>query len=212
VLVGLAVASAALVVAMRLYPGGSAIEPHAAGHSFWLNFVCDLTGNVAANGRPNPVGSVVGRAGISTFAATLIPFWLLLPATFFSTNGTRWRGATPLRATGVVSALGLATVPFATGGLHAWAVYAAALPGIAAGALGLVGTLKFVRSRLVVTLLCGAIGAAVVDSALYAQSLMTHPRVVIPALPATQRIAFLLIVAWMVTVAVRGFKKDHFSR
>ena len=187
---------------MALYPGGTALNPSLDGHSFWMNFLCDLTASVAGNGRPNP-GCLVGRAAIATFAVTLGVFWLVLPTTFRAGAGGRWRGARPLEIAGGVSALGLATVPFASGWMHAWAVFAAAIPGIVAGALALVGTLRFARSRLVVALLCAAMGAALVDSALYVQSLATHPRVVLPALPAAQRIAFLLIVAWIAAVALR---------
>jgi hypothetical protein len=207
VLVGLAAASVLLAVAMSLYPGGTAMDPLRAGHSFWLNFLCDLTSSVAGNGRPNPAGALVGRAALATFAATLAVFWLVLPTSFSTPVGARWRGARVLSGAGLVSSLGLATVPFASGWIHAWAVFAAAIPGIVAGVLALVGTLKFARSRLVVSLLCGAIAAALVDSVLYVRSLSTHPRVVLPALPIGQRLAFLLIVAWIALVAVGRLRK-----
>jgi hypothetical protein len=46
-LLGAIVVSAALIgVAMVLYPGGTAAEPHALRHSFWLNYLCDLTSDL----------------------------------------------------------------------------------------------------------------------------------------------------------------------
>jgi hypothetical protein len=199
VLVALVAGSAQLAGAMAMYPGGSAIDPRQLGHSFWLNFLCDLTESLARNGTPNPVGSLLGRSAITTYAVGFGAFWMILPVSF----GVRGHAWTVMRVMGVLSAAGLALVPFATGWLHAWSVALTSLPGVCAGILGLVGTIKYARSRFIVGVVCAAIAAAVADSVLYRQSLATHPRVVIPALPIVQRLTLLLILTWGGAVALQ---------
>jgi hypothetical protein len=193
----LAVAIASLIVAMALYPGGTALDHLHAGHSFWFNFLCDLTGPVAVNGAANRVGSAFAQVAMAALAIALGMFWLILPWLF---KGRRALGVV-LRCAGTLSTLGFALVPLASGLVHAAAVFTAVVPAVVAGALGIVGMLAQRSNRGLVALPIATLVASVVDAVLYGASFATHPRVVTPALPAGQRIAVLLMVAWMVATA-----------
>ena len=190
-------AVALLIAAMALYPGGTALDHHHPGHSFWFNFLCDLTGPVALNGQPNPVGAVVGQLAMAALAMTLATFWLTLPLMF---RGRRILGLS-IRGAGCASTLGFAVVPFASGTLHALAVFVAVVPAVVAGALGVVGWLGHASSRALVVVPIATLAASIVDAILYAASFAAHPRVVPPALPAGQRIAVLLMLTWMAVTA-----------
>jgi hypothetical protein len=203
----LTVAVALLIVAMALYPGGTALDPHQPGHSFWFNFLCDLTTPVALNGAPNRLGAMVGQAAMAALATALGIFWLTLPLLF---QRRRLLSAF-IRAAGGASTLGFAVVPFASGPLHAMAVFTAVIPALVAGVLGIVGLLWDVGSRGLVTVAVGTLAASLIDAVLYARSFAAHPRVVSPALPAGQRIAVLLMLTWMAATAAVLVRRSRVS-
>ena len=60
-----------------------------------------------------------------------------------------------------------------------------------------------VRDHLLLVIACATLVAAIIDSVLYAHAVIAHPAVTNPALPLFQRVAFLLMLAWMNLVAVR---------
>ena len=66
---------ALIVPAMALYPGGTWWEPHAAGHRFWTNFLCDLEWRTALNGTPNPVGARLAEGAMLSLVLAFVPFW-----------------------------------------------------------------------------------------------------------------------------------------
>jgi hypothetical protein len=185
---------------MHLYPGGSAIDSAAVGHSFWLNFLCDLTDTVARNGQPNRGGAALALAALMTFVGAIAAFWLILPALL---PGRRPVLAGCIRIAGTVSAVGLAAVPFSSGPLHATALIAAAIPGFAAAVLALAGIARYARAPAVLALAILTFAAAAADLVLYLQSVGTHPRVIPAALPVVQRLGFLLLLAWMAVVSIR---------
>ena len=198
ILVTTAVGIVLLAVAMRMYPGGTAIDATSVGHSFWTNFLCDLTNDVAVNGGPNHSGGTLARIAMAAFSLALGCFWIILPESFRHHRAL----AAAVRAFGGVSVAGLAVVPIATGSTHVQAVFASSVPALVAGILGLVATVRYSSSRALVAVACATVAAAFIDSIFYARSYMVHPRVVSPALPFFQRIALILMLAWMGGVAV----------
>ncbi|MEA2700576.1 MAG: hypothetical protein QOI66_4847 [Myxococcales bacterium] len=192
---------AMLAAAMAVYPGGTALEPGAVGHSFWRNFLCDLTQNVAVNGSPNHPGAGLACGALAAFGVAVGCFWWLLPAVLEGRCNSRW--ALAIRVLGAVSLLGLVAVPVVNGPAHMVAVFASSVPGLAAAVLAMVACARAGVWPLVV-LAVATVGAATIDSVLYAHSYMIHPRVVGPALPAFQRLALMALLVWMVATAVRA--------
>jgi len=187
-----------LAAAISVYPGGNAIHPQAKGHSFWLNFLCDLTNDVASNGLPNTRSQGWARTGMTALAVALEAFWLLLPTTF----PTRIVTGRVIRWSGTICVSALLLVPVVEGPAHKFIVFASVIPGTVAGALGLASLFATPGRRGQGTLAATAFVVSIGDAVLYAQSYRVHPRVIVPELPALQRVALLLMWAWMVTVAV----------
>jgi hypothetical protein len=186
-----------LAVAMRVYPGGSAIDRAAAGHSFWFNFLCDLTADVAGNGRPNHPGATFAWTALLAFSVALGCFWMILPAAFAGLPSI----GTWIRILGGLSVAGLLAVPLTAGGAHVAAVFTSSIPALGAGVLGIVGGLRASRLGLA-AMACATVAASAIDSLLYAWSYLAQPRVPLPALPLFQRIAFLLMIGWMGATAI----------
>ena len=187
-----------LALAMRAYPGGTALDPTTVGHSFWLNFLCDLTGDVAVNGAANARGASLARVAMVALAVALGCFWLLVPLSF--AGGRAF--SRPIRTFGLLAVVGVLLVPAATGRGHIFVVLASAVSGLIASTLALIGSVRWSQSRLLAALACASVTAGLGDAVLYAQSYLVQPRVVCPALPFFQRLALILLVGWMVAVAV----------
>lgn len=189
---------------MRLYPGGTFWDRTTHGARFWENFVCDLEGSVALNGEPNAVGARFAQAAMFAMVVGFAPFWWIIPRLFarFRRLG-RW-----VRCLGLLSLTGIAAVALVPssrfGSWHSVAVMAAATPGLAAAALSVVALLR-AESRPRVA---GVLGAAVlatssVDFALYLRTM--HGRGPGPILlPIAQKVAVLLLMAWMGVVAAKA--------
>jgi hypothetical protein len=190
-----------LALAMQRYPGGNELDRASVGHSFWSNMLCDLTGDAALNGAPNPA-SAFARAAMAAFTVGLGAFWLILPAEF-----ARHRVlAATVRFGGAVSVLGFFAVPIAPGPLHAVAVFAAAVPGVLAATMGFVATIRYVRSTPLVVAAVGSIASATMDSILYARRVMDDFRTCPPAMPVFQRLTLLFVLAWAATTALRALR------
>jgi hypothetical protein len=187
--------SALLGISMHLYPGGTALHARARGHSFWLNFLCDLTEPAARNGAPNPVGSWIARAAMLDLSLALGVTWLVVPALV----GEQRASARAIRLAGGLSVAALIAVPLAEGTAHIIAIYAAAAAALSAGIVTLVRGGGPPHRWI---LLAAVLACTVADSVFYAQSVATHSRVVLPPLPIFQRVAVLLALAWMVAVAL----------
>lgn len=173
-----------------LYPGGTWVDPLAPGHSWWGNFLCDIARDMAVNGAPNP-GAPWGRAAEWSFVAALCLFWWLAPALV-----ERRRIRRPVRVLGTSSLLGLILVPVTWGGAHTLALAAGAGPGFVAAAL----LVRGLRGRPALALL-GAVALllAALELGLYLAFRAGSLPVTVPAM---QRVALLVAVAWMAGCAL----------
>jgi hypothetical protein len=198
VLFGVASGASLLGIAMWLYPGGTALDPEAPGHSFWLNFLCDLTEPIARNGVPSPTGSMLARVAMIDLSLALGAVWLIGPALV----PDRRAAARVIRGAGAVCAVALVAVPLVPGVAHMIAIFVSSAAGLAAGLVTLVVLVRGGGPRHVWLLMAVVLVATAADSLFYAQSMASHPRVVRPELPAVQRVASLLAVAWMVATAL----------
>lgn len=192
--------------AMALYPGGTWWDRNTRGASFWRNYVCDLEWSVALNGQPNRVGAPLAEAAMLVMVAGLGVFWWIAPAMFAG----RRRTGTAVRALGLVSVAGIVAVACMPserfGALHGVAVVVAGVPGLTAALLAVAGMLRGDRAKHARA--AGAVGAAMlafalVDFALYADTL-AHGGPGSTLLPVAQKIALVLLVAWMLLVAARA--------
>jgi hypothetical protein len=189
--------------AMALYPGGTWWDPHTQGARFWQNFLCDLEWSVALDGVPNPVGSHLAQAAMVVLVLGLLPFWWAVPRV----AGERGLLGAAVRVLGAASVAGCLAVAFMPserfGSLHGAAVVVAALPGLTAAVLAVAILLRGEPPpRVAGPLGLAMLAAAVGDFALYVHTLLTGgpgP----PVLPAAQKIALLLLLAWMLAVALR---------
>ena len=59
-------------IAFALYPGGNNFNSSAPGHSFWLNFWCDVLAHETLNGVPNPGRPFAVVAGLSLISGLLV--------------------------------------------------------------------------------------------------------------------------------------------
>ena len=193
--------STLLLLAMSRYPGGTELDLSSVGHSFWFNLLCDLTSDHALNGAPNP-GCGLARGAMAAFSLGLGAFWLILPAEF---PRHRALGAT-VRVAGAISVVGFLGVPVAPGALHPVAVFAAAVPGVLAAAVGAGATLRYVREKVLMGSAFGSIASAIFASILYAQRVADDYRSCPPALPVFQRLTLLFVLAWAATTALRALR------
>ncbi len=193
---------ALIAPAMALYPGGTWWEPHAVGHGFWSNFLCDLEWRTALNGTPNPLGATLAEGAMLALVLAFVPFWPLAARLF----ADRARLAAAVRLLGWTSVLGMIAVALMPserfGAMHGVAVVVAGLPGLSAAVLAATGQL--LASRTVP----GALGAAmvlfaIVDFVLYVH-IMLHGGPGPLFLPVAQKLALLLLLAWMLVVAARA--------
>jgi hypothetical protein len=196
----LAVASGAVLlgIAMALYPGGTALDAHAPGHSFWLNFLCDLTAGAARNGVANPAGSLVARAAMLALSLALGATWLVVPS-FVSGQRALARA---IRVAGVLCVTALVAVPLLPGIAHAVAIFTAAGAGLGAGLATVVALARSHGPARRWLPLAAVLAATAADSLFYAQAVHARPLPPSPALPAFQRVGLLLALAWMVATAL----------
>lgn len=73
------------VLATYQYPGGSTNIPYSEGHSYFHNFLCDLTLPVAFNGLENPAMELA-IFGHLLLSFAMISFFYILPEIFDSRN------------------------------------------------------------------------------------------------------------------------------
>jgi hypothetical protein len=192
------------VAAMSLYPGGTWWDTTTQGHRFWENFLCDLEWRVALNKVPNPVGSRLAMAAMLVLVAGLGAFWFALPAVFAAPAP---RGAHAVRWLGITSTAGaLAVVLMPSdrfGALHGVTVLTAGVPGILAAGLA-IRVLAVGEPRPPIAAWVGAsmLAFGFVDFALYAWHFLTHTEGTILG-PALQKVALILLLAWMILVGLR---------
>ena len=189
-----------MAVAARLYPGGTWCDPQAPGYDLWRSFFCDVLHVRGLNGLPNP-GAPFARAALVSIAAAFVPFWFALP--FAMKLGARLTAA--VRSFGAASATASLVVALAPSDrfpqLHQTAVLSATSAGIAAALLALQGVKAAPGSaRALHALAWAALLTAALDAGLYAAQL-SDPAPCALALPALQKLAAGLIVAWMLATA-----------
>jgi hypothetical protein len=187
---------ALLVPAMRAYPGGTSWNAIARGHDFWLNYLCDLTRQVALDGEPNP-GAAVAQAAMTVLAMGLLPLWWLLPHLFPSRARLGWT----VRLLGSIAAIGAVAVVLMPADRfgHADAIVLAGLPGLAAVLLAVFALARDEQTpRVAAALGAATLLAASVDLVLYLAYLGGAGSILTPVL---QRISTILLMAWMGTVA-----------
>jgi hypothetical protein len=184
-----------------VYPGGNWLDRAARGHRFFANYFCDLTQPISLSGVNNPIGSRLAQLAMLCFAAALAGFFGLVPRYFAGNSRARaW-----VRGLGECAVLSYLAVPFTPselfGAFHAWL-------SLFAGALGLSAALCAVwalcrspgAARALGVLGALALGAGVLHAALFVRYL--HAREPAPLLvPAAQKVAALLLSAWMLGVA-----------
>ncbi len=190
-------------IAMWLYPGGNWLDRSAPGHRFLYNFFCDLTQPVSLSGVSNGLGSAFGQLGMWCFALALGGFFWLAPLHFTDRVG-RHAGVW-VRRLGVGAVSGVALVPVLPsqrfGHFHG-------LLALGAGGLGIVAALITVielcraqgAARFLGRLGALALAVAAFDAALFAYHLNDlGPTPLL--LPAAQKVAAVLLSAWMFGVA-----------
>lgn len=188
-----------LALSMRLYPGGSWLDRSAEGHHFFSNFFCDLAQPTSLSGVPNRVGALCAQVGMVSFALGLGVFFWLLPTRF----PARERLAHAVRALGAVAiALFLAVTALPSesiGRVHAWLALGAGGLGIGAALLAVRGLLaSSTQARALGVLGVATLSVAALDALLFAWT-MNGPT---PWLvPAAQKLAALLLSAWMLSLA-----------
>jgi hypothetical protein len=199
----LTLALAALATAAAAYPGGTQLDRQRVGYSLLGNFLCDLQSDPALDGRPNPVGARLLPLSLVLAAAALAGhWWLLAHAPARPGRAARW-----IVGCGLLSSVSMACVPLLPA-LHLGLIVAAVAPGAAAASLGLVG-LAADRPRRRGELAVGSVALllGVVDGIFYAQhDLRATP--VTPALPALERLASLLLCAWVTLRAVGALRQE----
>ncbi len=188
--------------AMALYPGGTFQNPQHVGQSFFGNFFCDLAQPVSLSGVANPLGSRLAQCGMLFFAGALWATFSVVPRFFSRESGARrWlpRFATLSVLTFIVVTL---TPSELVGRLHALLALLAGGFGIIALVLAVRGLFRVPGSARALAVL-GALALAVgaFDAVIFAQHL--SDRAPPPLLvPAAQKIAALLLSAWMAGVAL----------
>jgi hypothetical protein len=188
--------------AMALYPGGTWLDRAQVGQSFFGNFFCDLTQPVSLSGVANPVGSRLAQSGMLLFAGALAGLFWVVPQHFApDSRAHRW-----VRGLGTLSVLTFIAVPLTPserfGNLHAGLA-------LVSGALGMIAALGAVRALFASHRRARALGAlgslAIAVGAFDAAIFVSHLGDSAPPpllVPAAQKVAALLVSAWIAAVAL----------
>ena len=196
---------------MWLYPGGNWLDRGAFGHRFFANFLCDLTQPVSLSGMQNRVGSRCAQFGMLNFALALACFFWLLPVLFVA----RGWSASWVRVLGGGAMLVFVAVPLTPslsfGHLHERLALLSGALGLAA-ALAAVNALR--RAHRAARVLAAVGALALVFGALDAGLFVYHLGDATPpwSVPALQKVAALLLCAWMVGTARLVLAKPRVTR
>jgi hypothetical protein len=193
-----AVAEAAFVllvgVAMARYPGGTPWDRATVGHSFFGNFFSDLLRDRAFNGQPNP-GAGVACVGMAALVPVLAAGWWMAA---YLLSPMR-RAARLVLLLGAISLVATAAVPFSPSDqlprFHALVVLTAGWAGLAALTVSVLGMWRG-GHRGVAAAGGGVLLVGCVNAALYADHALSGTPVT-ALLPAAQKTATLLVVAWL---------------
>jgi hypothetical protein len=186
------------LLAMSVYPGGTAWDPTTHGHQFWANYLCDLERETGLDGRSNAFGAALGRAAMAVLALGAAALWVVLPSFLQRSRGL---GRTA-RALGLLSAAGIIGVAAFPSDrfpdLHPLLMLGAGGPGILAAGLFAAGLLA--QRALGLAALGGAATlVSMLDLALYVRQIVeSSPAPVEVAL--LERVALLMAIAWQLVV------------
>jgi hypothetical protein len=190
-----------LAAAMATYPGGRWLDTSSSGFDLVHNYLCDLIRPAGHNGHPNVPGMQLARAGMLAQAVGLLALWWLVPR---YAPQRRWLGRL-LRSAGTTGSLLLPFVAFTpsdgTSRVHALAIAASGAPSLLAlllaSALLLAERRRWPRLARLTALF---VLVALVNAVLYVSSLVaTWPDAW--SLPLAQKVAWVLLVGWIVAVA-----------
>lgn len=191
-----------LAASMALYPGGTWCDPGARGHVFFENFVCDLAWRTTLGGAPNPTGATLAQGGMGALSLSATLLFVVAPALYRE----RPRLGRVTRGAGYAAGLGLFAVTLMPssvfGDLHAVVVFAAAMPALVALVATLAGLFACERPRVAAWVGLATALAIVVDLALFARHAALRDGCS-RAVPALQKVALVLLVAWIAVVGVR---------
>ncbi len=190
-----------MALAMRLYPGGTWLDPKAPGHHFFANFFCDLTQPTSLSGVDNHLGAACAQVGLLLFAAALAGFFWVLPGNFsLGSRSGPWVRA--LGGAAVLLFVAVALMPSERFGLlHGSLALTSGALGIGAALCAVVALSRSSSpARWLGRLGACTLAVATFDALLFAY----HLRDAAPPpllLPAAQKVAALLLSAWMVGTA-----------
>jgi hypothetical protein len=193
---------ALVLFAMRAYPGGTSWNAAAAGHDFWLNYLCDLARPTALNGVPNPIGSTFARAAMLILAIGLLPWWALL--TRFTPSHPRAGRA--IRVLGAIATIGIAFVVELPGDrfgrAHGIACVAAGVPGLAAAIVSVLALFRDEASpRAVRWVGAATLLASAACFTLYLPDVLSLSSALM-AVAVLERLSVALLLLWMLTGAL----------
>jgi hypothetical protein len=201
------------VFAANAYPGGTHFDHFAVGHDFWRNTLCDVARSTALGGASNAIGASLARTAMTIMAIGVGGLFLLLPDRFASSP----RLGLAVRVLGCIAVPAAIAVVFLStdrfGVLHGIAIVVAGIPGLAAAVLAVIGLLREparTRPRWITRIGVVALLIAAADFVLYVQELLTHGSASV-AVSVLERLAALLVLAWMIGVARGGYRVDHYD-
>ncbi len=201
-LIGLAGFIGFWAAAMALYPGGTFQNPKHPGQSFFGNFFCDLTQPVSLSGVANPVGSRLAQCGMLFFAVALWAAFWVVPS-FFSRESPARPWLRRFASLSVLTFVVVSLLPSElVGSIHALLALFAGLFGIVALLLAVHGLFRMPGAQRALALL-GVLALLVgaFDAVIFVQHLgeRAPPPIIVPA---AQKIAAILLSAWMAGVAL----------
>lgn len=191
-----------IVVAMVLYPGGTAWDPSAPGHDVLHNTLCDLARSTAQSGSPNPIGSLLAKSAMTILALGLAAFWITMPLGF----GDRRATAASVRAMGLSSAAAIPFVAFLSsdrfGDLHGVCVMVAAFPGILAAVVSAFALVAARAARRVTLPALATVATAATGFAAFLPSWRAAATGSV-AIPVFERLSTVCLLVWMLSVPRR---------
>lgn len=175
------------------YPGGSNADHTTVGFNWLTNYWCDLTGEMAKNGQPNPAAPTATGAMV-VLCVSLAVFWLTLPRLFSQPRQLRALMQYP----GVTAML---IAPFVASAYHDAAIN---LTGILVLPPLLLTLLGLYQGRYFRLLAAGGICLLLVllNNVIYRAN--WH----LDWLPVVQKITFLAVLGWIGTISWRVYRVD----
>ena len=205
---GLAGVVVSLVTSATLYPGGSWADADSSRFEPFVNYWCDLMRTESPRGESNQLSLTWARVAFCCLAGTLVLFWR---------TTSRELSNLPLARLVLVSGLLsaacvvlLAMLPYNTQqSLHAWVTLSAGGSGFVAMALVMMNDF---RSPPIIRWdkICGAglLVAASVNVVIYVDIILSE-RSESAVLPVLQKIATLLLLAWIAARTRQGIERER---